>query len=93
MKHPRILARGVFPAHNQRAPAGDAAASARLARLCRGTAQLETLTQQMGVEARGDTGGELVVGRWKILGIGEAEAPEGTFLLDGFGRCVAFSIL
>ncbi|CAL1156475.1 unnamed protein product, partial [Cladocopium goreaui] len=30
--------------------AGDAAAAARLARLCRGTAQLEALTQQMDVE-------------------------------------------
>ena len=58
MNHPHILTIvGVSPS-NQRAPAGDAAAAAaRLARLCRGTAQLEALTQQMDVEATGDTGG------------------------------------
>jgi hypothetical protein len=71
MNHPHILTIVGVPPSNQRAPAGDAAAAARLARLCRGTAQLETLTQQMDVEATGDTGGRVGGGPLENLG-GEA---------------------
>jgi len=93
MNHPHILTIvGVSPS-NQRAPAGDAAAAARLARLCRGTAQLEALTQQMDVEATGDTGGRVGGGPLENFGgrsHGEAPGPE---ILDGFVRCLVFRYL